>query len=607
MNITSPELSFLTFNPELQQDCNTDIELALPVCDTLAVKAQILVDTETDTLTTDKLYVAICDDSCNVLLDENIEIQPICSKYKFDTTFEGDEVLISNPYNLCNTDNDEPISVQDFTSNPFNLITSTDLDFRVLYSPFGFNFQLYCEGLVYTFVWDVGFTESYQYTQTDNFYYVRLLFGASPTGGNNFKSFLNDIFDVNHGTTSTYNTGTDVMAINNMPTGSYLNNFLFVDNINTVTASTNIGQYFYWNNNKMNYDPTFTSPLIKYGFEQALTSSQWYEFKIDYSTIYTDIVGTITLYNGIDAPTVENIDFNEFNGTISVSYLATQTATHTITIELTGVNGHMYGLSFNSIKLYNSAIFTVTTNISGNIPTGEYTKSELVALISNILGFDFDCEFISCCEVPAIEFDITLPDDDTLYNYKLSPYWQKGYIDYPETDIDTINSNCFTYGILDVEKDVIACSNLFRKETDCCYVSRIEYSNDEDSFGFSYPTGVSNMVNLPFFLSSPNYQVKEEVYRQTDGTYKRITADIEKEYEVETDYMSEFMHDKLIVALKHDTVVVTSNRLNFESQVSQQGDYKIDWNSKIDFSAMASFKLRKYFNGKNNNCGTNCD
>jgi hypothetical protein len=153
---------------------------------------------------------------------------------------------------------------------------------------------------------------------------------------------------------------------------------------------------------------------------------------------------------------------------------------------------------------------------------------------------------------------------------------------------------------------LVACSNLFEKVEDCCFVTKIEYSNNEDAFGFTYPTGVTNSVNFPFFLHSPQYPTTEKIYKQTNGQYRRLSADIEKEYECETDYIQESYHDKLITALKHDTLIVTSNRLGFTTQMSQQGDYSPDWNSKIEFTSKAEFKLKKYFNGKNSNCGANC-
>lgn len=605
MNIISPEFSFLDFNYIDNDVCDNEQIASLPVCNDLSIKAQFSIESETETPTTEPLYIAIADEDCNVILDNDIEVTPICSKYKFLTTYEDNPVPETDIYNLCNTDNDEPISVQDFNSNPFDLITSDDLVFDVLAVSLTKELQLYIDTDIYLIRYGTTTEPNYTYNKIDNVYFVTIKLESLLASKLNLRQFLIDVVDVNNGTASSLTSAT--FTIEDMPANSYLSNNDFADNILTVTASTNLAKWFYWNNNKLNYSYTneVADDTKLYSYEQALTDSQWYEFKIDYSSIYTDIIGTITFDNGIDAPTVENIEFNQFNGTISVSYLATQTATHSITIELTDVNGHINGLSFDSIKLYDSAIFTVTTNISGNIPLGEYTKSELIALISDILGFDFDCEFTSCCEVPEIEFETT-PFNDQYYVYKLTPYWQKGFINFPELPLDDIDVNCFTYVILDSNKELIACSNLFHKETDCCYITKIEYSNNEDSFGFTYPEGVTNMVSLPFYLHSPSYPTTEKIYKQTNGQYKRLSADIEKEYECETDYFNEAIHDKLITALKHDNIIVTSNRLGIIDQMTQQSDYNLNWNSKIEFTAMAEFKLKKYFNGKNSNCGANC-
>ena len=608
MNIISPEFSFLDFNYIDNDVCDNESIVSLPVCTDLSIKAQFYIESETETPTTEPLYIAIADEDCNVILDNDIEITPICSNYKFLTIFEDEVVGTDNPYNLCSTINDTPITEQLFTTNPFDLITSSDLEFELILSPLGKQLQLYINSNIYIFEWslDVPLLTRYTYTQQGNIYFIKLSSeGITPTDFRlSLKDFFNEIIDINEGTTTTLLSS--VFTVENIPTNSYLNNFLFIDNINTVTTSTNTGQYFYWNNNKINYDSIGAPTDILYSYEQALTDSQWYEFKIAYSSIYTDIVGTVTFDNGVDAPTVENIVFDSFSGVIKVAYLAVATSTYTITIELTDVNGHVNGLFLESIKSYETVLYNVTNDISGNIPEAQYTRSELLALISELLGFDFDCEFTSCCEVPEIEFEITLPDDDTVYSFTLTPYWQKGFINFPELPLDDIDVNCFTYVILDSNKELIACSNLFHKETDCCYITKIEYSNNEDSFGFTYPEGVTNMVSLPFYLHSPSYPTTEKIYKQTNGQYKRLSADIEKEYECETDYFNEAIHDKLITALKHDNIIVTSNRLGIIDQMTQQGDYNLNWNSKIEFTAMAEFKLKKYFNGKNSNCGANC-
>ena len=605
MNIISPEFSFLDFNYIDNDVCDNQSIVSLPVCNDLSIKAQFSIDSETETQTTQPLYVAIADEDCNVILDDDIEITPICSKYKFYTTYEEAEVLDTNPYNLCNTSNNDPILTQEFTINPFDLITSDDFSFELTF-PKQTQLQLYIQTKKYILEWNTS--ASTEINQLDNVYFVKIGYsGADTSSGRRtkFLSFLNDVIDVNHGTTSSLSVG--VFTIEDIPEASYLNNsYGFINSESTTDVSGNIGKDFYWEYDSIKFQSIGTPVTPLFSFEVALTYTDAYDFRYKYSALYTDFEGTITIDNGIDPPTVKNILFDSYSGEVTISYFATTTGTHTVTIEITNFGEHKNGLTINSIEQYNTVIFNVTNNISGNIPIGSYGKSELIALISSILGFDFDCEFTSCCEVPEIEFNILLADDDTIYNYKLSSYWEKGFINFPELPLDSINNDCFTYAILDSEKNLIACSNLFHKEDDCCYITKIEYSNNEDSFGFTYPEGVTNMVSLPFFLHSPSYPTTEKIYKQTNGVYKRLSADIEKEYECETDYFNEAIHDKLITALKHDNIIVTSNRLGIIDQMTQQGDYNLNWNSKIEFTAMAEFKLKKYFNGKNSNCGANC-
>ena len=605
MNIISPEFSFLDFNYIDNDVCDNQSIVSLPVCNDLSIKAQFSIDSETETQTTQPLYVAIADEDCNVILDNDTEITPICSKYKFYTTYEEAEVLDTNPYNLCNTSNNDPILTQEFTINPFDLITSDDFSFELTF-PKQTQLQLYIQTKKYILEWNTS--ASTEINQLDNVYFVKIGYsGADTSSGRRtkFLSFLNDVIDVNHGTTSSLSVG--VFTIEDIPEASYLNNsYGFINSESTTDVSGNIGKDFYWEYDSIKFQSIGTPVTPLFSFEVALTYTDAYDFRYKYSALYTDFEGTITIDNGIDPPTVKNILFDSYSGEVTISYFATTTGTHTVTIEITNFGEHKNGLTINSIEQYNTVIFNVTNNISGNIPIGSYGKSELIALISSILGFDFDCEFTSCCEVPEIEFNILLADDDTIYNYKLSSYWEKGFINFPELPLDSINNDCFTYAILDSEKNLIACSNLFHKEDDCCYITKIEYSNNEDSFGFTYPEGVTNMVSLPFFLHSPSYPTTEKIYKQTNGQYKRLSADIEKEYECETDYFNEAIHDKLITALKHDNIIVTSNRLGIIDQMTQQGDYNLNWNSKIEFTAMAEFKLKKYFNGKNSNCGANC-
>jgi hypothetical protein len=604
LNIISPEFSFLDFDYfEYSDACDSEALNALPMCD-LGIKGQIEIETDEDLPTTTPIYIAIADSDCNVIYDADIEVTPICSLYKFYTDFEGDEVLVTNPYNLCNTDNDTPTETIEFITNPFDEITSTDLEFDMISATLATELQIYCENKIYIIRRNDGGVIGYTYTQTEDVYIVYIEGTVASNRAFILKAFLNEVFDVNHGTTSTYSGVT--VNIANIPAGSYLNNYGLIGNISTVTASTNTGNWFYWKNSKINFSFTnqTVSDDIVYSFEDTLSGSNVYSFKFYYTSIYNDMTGSISFDDGTNPPTVINVNFDSYDGFVEVDFQATLNPC-TISINVDN-NNHINGISFYKIEKYDTLLYNVTNNISGNVPVAVYSRAELIALISDLLGFDFDCEFTSCCTVPDIEFDITLPNDDSVYHYTLTSYWRKGFINFPELPLETIIPECFTYAILDSNKDLVACSNLFEKVEDCCFVTKIEYSNNEDAFGFTYPTGVTNSVNFPFFLHSPQYPTTEKIYKQTNGQYRRLSADIEKEYECETDYIQESYHDKLITALKHDTLIVTSNRLGFTTQMSQQGDYSPDWNSKIEFTSKAEFKLKKYFNGKNSNCGANC-
>jgi hypothetical protein len=604
LNIISPEFSFLDFDYfEYSDACDSEALNALPMCD-LGIKGQIEIETDEDLPTTTPIYIAIADSDCNVIYDADIEVTPICSLYKFYTDFEGDEVLVTNPYNLCNTDNDTPTETIEFITNPFDEITSTDLEFDMISATLATELQIYCENKIYIIRRNDGGVIGYTYTQTEDVYIVYIEGTVASNRAFILKAFLNEVFDVNHGTTSTYSGVT--VNIANIPAGSYLNNYGLIGNISTVTASTNTGNWFYWKNSKINFSFTnqTVSDDIVYSFEETLSGSNVYSFKFYYTSIYNDMTGSISFDDGTNPPTVINVNFDSYDGFVEVDFQATLNPC-TISINVDN-NNHINGISFYKIEKYDTLLYNVTNNISGNVPVAVYSRAELIALISDLLGFDFDCEFTSCCTVPDIEFDITLPNDDSVYHYTLTSYWRKGFINFPELPLETIIPECFTYAILDSNKDLVACSNLFEKVEDCCFVTKIEYSNNEDAFGFTYPTGVTNSVNFPFFLHSPQYPTTEKIYKQTNGQYRRLSADIEKEYECETDYIQESYHDKLITALKHDTLIVTSNRLGFTTQMSQQGDYSPDWNSKIEFTSKAEFKLKKYFNGKNSNCGANC-
>jgi hypothetical protein len=152
----------------------------------------------------------------------------------------------------------------------------------------------------------------------------------------------------------------------------------------------------------------------------------------------------------------------------------------------------------------------------------------------------------------------------------------------------------------------IAVSSTVFSVTNNKYVSNINYLCEDDSFGFVYcETGFVNRVCLPLYLKEPQFPQKQTVYEKRDGRRKLLSAAISKEWEVETDYLTEAIHEKLIVALSHDNVYINGRLL------TKTGDYSIDYGSVLERNNVqymkGSCKVSANVTHRNSNCGNSCD
>lgn len=253
-----------------------------------------------------------------------------------------------------------------FSSNPFDLITSTDLVFEIDFTtygtgithiPTGKQLQLYCEGKTYIINWALALSSDYEYTLIDNTYFVNILFDITLSGGKlHLRDFLIDVFDVNHGSTTTFNLGTDEITIATIPSGSYISSYDYTFSMSTVTASNNVGHWMYWNGSGICYNSTiYTNKYLQgdvyYSFEQSLTSGTEYVINIPYTITAFGIEVKITIDDGTNPPTEYTPTVTPVNGMIRLNYTALLTTTHTIKIELTEVNENTSGVCFNGLTI----------------------------------------------------------------------------------------------------------------------------------------------------------------------------------------------------------------------------------------------------------------
>jgi len=113
----------------------------------------------------------------------------------------------------------------------------------------------------------------------------------------------------------------------------------------------------------------------------------------------------------------------------------------------------------------------------------------------------------------------------------------------------------------------------------------------------------SNRIRLPFKLRKPQFTDEIDKYRKANGTSFVLNVIVRKIYEGITDRLPEKIHERLKMALVHDSVTIEGDR--YIGKITQDGDYQIEWQDFLDYPlAQAKFKAEVTpFNATNSNCG----
>jgi hypothetical protein len=165
--------------------------------------------------------------------------------------------------------------------------------------------------------------------------------------------------------------------------------------------------------------------------------------------------------------------------------------------------------------------------------------------------------------------------------------------------------SCFRVALFNGNTELAVSSTVFTV-ANSRYISNINYLCEDDNFDFVYcDTKFINRICLPVYLKEPQFPQKQTVYEKRNGQRKLLSASISKEWEIETDYLSEGVHEKLIIALSHDKVYINGKL------VTKTGDYSIDYGSVLKRNGVeymkGSCKVSANVTHRNSNCGNACD
>lgn len=152
-----------------------------------------------------------------------------------------------------------------------------------------------------------------------------------------------------------------------------------------------------------------------------------------------------------------------------------------------------------------------------------------------------------------------------------------------------------------IEEVKIYSSLLCRVDDD--FYSAVKYKCNADEFGFPFYNFPNKYVEclLPIKIKNPQFTQNDKTYTKSNGEIVTLFAEMVKEYDGETDYITEEMHEKILIALSCDELYVNGERL------TKSDKYEIDWeNTSVDEygekTAKATFKMKSHVVTRNSNC-----
>jgi len=413
----------------------------------------------------------------------------------------------------------EQIYIEQFNGNPFDLITSTDLTFKLTFPVTGL-WQFYFGTKTYIIQWNIQINDYELFYQDGDLlvYTIKLDAGSSANSRASFLSFLTNIIDTDYLTTSSMDGGTFLFTIADVPAGSYLNNSY--GSLNTVGAVTagNIGESLYWTGSSICYYGI--NPEYQFSVTLGLGI---HNINIPYTVTSSNLTYSVTITDGITPLTVAGTLANP-TGSINFNYDSISADTYDVTITITDVDTVGGGLCFDNIEI------------------------NKIVLIDTI-------EIESC--------DLTIEEIDFQVDY----YGEYAVIHIDTGAYDIPNyPDAFRFIITDSDADVITSRWYELYDEDNCEhqkYTKITWSNSCNLGELLYDYSLLNELYFSGVLIKQGLEVHDSADNVTaDGRKISIFKITQPSYELRlAPYLSETM-DMIERIFEHDTVLINGVQYN---------------------------------------------
>ena len=186
-------------------------------------------------------------------------------------------------------------------------------------------------------------------------------------------------------------------------------------------------------------------------------------------------------------------------------------------------------------------------------------------------------------------------------SFHLSVRVQFGYYTGGRTSGDAFT---FEFASSATLKDAIGVdwySNLLRRyENPKGELALLSYTCDTETFDLPFTSSRPIRQWLPIWLNKPAFNQKDEIYEKLSGERVVLFATINKELQAQTDYIPEWWHERIVLALSCDKVFVNGTRL------TKSDNYDIDWDNHTEadcgvWLAKAKWKMVANVTSRNSN------
>ena len=258
----------------------------------------------------------------------------------------------------------------------------------------------------------------------------------------------------------------------------------------------------------------------------------------------------------------------------------------TKTIDIAGLTDKTFAKGTYNLKL--SSLYIRKCGSNG-VPYSKYVNVKVMA--GSQVIFNQGSEFYPS----TIEETFTATS-----SFQISITVEFGYYDGGRTSGDAFTFECSSATLVDAV-GVDYYSNLLRRyENQDGEFALLSYTCDSETFDLPFTSSRPIRQWLPIWLNKPDFTQKDEIYEKLSGERVVLYATINKELQAQSDYIPEWWHERIVMALSCDVVKVNGVKL------TKSDNYKIDWDNHTEadcgvWLARATWKMVANVTSRNSN------